>query len=236
MFDSLNSQLNIPCGSVLYVSLTGSIQTSLIGPTTQALHLCRDNVWVSANGTLSGIFSYGTLLPIELNYFEAISMERSILFSWQTLSENNNDYFTIEGSTDGFSWHTIHEENGVGTTQEVQNYVIELPNSNQFTYFRLKQTDIDGKSTYSQIVFVDIQYGTVRVYPNPMQGKQFTIELPPANSRVVTILSADGRVVYTNHFQCGQKLIITDLHLQSGSFILRVEQSNRILTERITVH
>ena len=236
LFDSLNSQLNIPCGSFLYISLTGSVQTSLVGPTTQALRLCRDNVWVSANGTLSGIFSYGTLLPIELNYFEAVSKERSVLFRWQTLSENNNDYFTIEGSTDGFSWYTIHKENGVGTTQEVQNYVVELPNPDLFMYFRLKQTDIDGKSTYSQIVFVDFQYETTRVYPNPMEGTHFTVELPSANSRLVTILSADGRVVYANHFLGGKKLEITDLHLQSGSFILRIEQNNRILTERITVN
>ena len=68
----------------------------------------------------------------------------------------NNDFFTIEGSFYGANWRMMHEIKGAGTTQETQNYSLSSSNPMQFEYFRLKQTDYDGGSSYSDIVAIQL--------------------------------------------------------------------------------
>ena len=46
-------------------------------------------------------------LPIELTYFKAYTNDDRISFKWETASEINNDYFTVEKSLDGFILYVL---------------------------------------------------------------------------------------------------------------------------------
>ncbi len=94
-------------------------------------------------------------LPIELKSFN-VNLNNSIAkFSWITATETNNDYFTIEQSTDLQSWESIHTEQGAGNSSAELYYSAEKElNKIGIYYFRLKQTDYDGKFTYSKVVSV----------------------------------------------------------------------------------
>lgn len=76
-------------------------------------------------------------LPVNLLYYICLKKE----IKWSTASEINNDYFTIEYSTDGVNWKSRGVITGQGNSSEINKY------SNPVTqngYYRVTQTDYDG--------------------------------------------------------------------------------------------
>ncbi len=111
-----------------------------------------------------------TLLPITLNYFTAEQDGEDVVFEWQTASEVNNDFFTIEYSIDGVHFKELLREDGNGTTSVTNDYYATA-SAEEFagiTYFRLKQTDFNGEYSYSDVILLNIETETsLYVYPNP---------------------------------------------------------------------
>ncbi len=85
-------------------------------------------------------------LPIELLFFKASCENNSTKLSWATASETNNDYFSVEKSQDGFTFENINNIPGAGNSNNTLFYSAtdEKPFSGT-TYYRLKQTDFNGK-------------------------------------------------------------------------------------------
>jgi hypothetical protein len=113
-----------------------------------------------------------TNLPIELLYFEAeVVSGTEVELSWETVTELNNDYFTVERSLSGDDWEYVGKVSGSGTTTESQNYsYIDSSPYKGLSYYRLDQTDYDGSSSYSEVRDVRISHGTISMYPNPSKG------------------------------------------------------------------
>jgi hypothetical protein len=95
-------------------------------------------------------------LPIELKDFSALCKDKQITISWATITENNNDYFTLERSIDGFNWAEIAAVDGAGTvsTPSFYEYKDYDFTKDAVNYYRLKQTDFNGLFEYFQIVYV----------------------------------------------------------------------------------
>lgn len=112
-----------------------------------------------------------SLLPITLNYFIAEQDGTEIAFEWQTASEVNNDFFTIEYSIDGVHFNELRKEDGNGTTSETNDYyaTASAEDFSGITYFRLKQTDFNGEYSYSDVVYVTVESAdnNLYVFPNP---------------------------------------------------------------------
>lgn len=90
------------------------------------------------------------LLPIELVYFKIYNET----FEWHTESEYNNNYFVVEYSWNGTDWSEctdrIYSASNDGYTY-FEPVPYDVMNS-MFSYFRLKQVDLDGKYSYSSII------------------------------------------------------------------------------------
>lgn len=97
------------------------------------------------------------LLPINLFSFTGKNIQnRYNELSWVTLSETNNDYYTLLNSTDGLNWNEIEIISGAGTSSVINNYKSEhYGYSKTINYYQLKQTDFDGKTSLSNIVSID---------------------------------------------------------------------------------
>ena len=111
-------------------------------------------------------------LPVELVDFSATKYnDNSVQLAWETAMELNNDYFTIERSTDAVNWNAIGQVFGAGNSDNNIGYEYLDNNPLQETaYYRLKQTDFDGTFAYSPLVVVKNQkeeQKKVMVYPNP---------------------------------------------------------------------
>jgi hypothetical protein len=92
--------------------------------------------------------------------------------TWITASEIGNDYFTIEKSKEGDFWKEVGKVDGKGESSQKNHYLfLDVEASDDFTYYRLKQTDFDGKYSYSNIVRIVYETNEstreYNVYPNP---------------------------------------------------------------------
>jgi hypothetical protein len=99
-----------------------------------------------------------TPLPIELISFFGIKESRFNLLKWQTVSEHNNEYFTLERSTDGMEWEEAGLLNGAGNSMDEMNYQYEdhFFVHNKINYYKLSQTDFDGSiETVGAVVAID---------------------------------------------------------------------------------
>lgn len=98
-----------------------------------------------------------TPLPIELVSFTGYNISDNYnLLEWVTVSELNNDYFTLEKSGDGIYWNVISKIDGSGNSNTPVRYEFkDYEFSNKINYYRLKQTDFNSEYKYYQIVSID---------------------------------------------------------------------------------
>ena len=95
-------------------------------------------------------------LPIELVLFEGKKLGLNNELIWRTQTEINNDYFTIEKTTDGVTFETVGTASGAGNSNTVLNYnLIDQNVQKVINYYRLVQTDTDGKNTVSNLISID---------------------------------------------------------------------------------
>ena len=136
-------------------------------------------------------------LPIELLNFEANNTNSTVVINWSTATEENNDYFTIEHSEDGEYWETVEIISGAGNSNTIINYsIIDRSPYAKHTYYRLMQTDYDGKYTFSKIVAINNSKSStdnISIYPNPASD---IINIDGIeNTNELTIYNSVGQVV-----------------------------------------
>ncbi|HTE33283.1 MAG TPA: T9SS type A sorting domain-containing protein, partial [Chryseolinea sp.] len=148
-------------------------------------------------------------LPIELISFSAKLNNDNVELKWSTASERNNNFFTIERASNIEEFEAIGNPiEGKGTTAE-KNYYGSTDENPPYgrSYYRLKQTDFDGKFTYSDLRVIDYEgprFPTLKVYPNPSQGHTLTIEVTGLKDQTtvpVQIYNVQGQKVYENVFE-----------------------------------
>ena len=118
----------------------------------------------SSNMTCTRIMVYRTepiALPITLYYFDAYHLDNihnTVMIEWITHSEQNNDYFTIYKSYDGYEWNELHKIQGAGNSNTEIAYSSQDTNPRPgVQYYKLRQTDYDGHWEEFDVVSVIIK-------------------------------------------------------------------------------
>jgi subtilisin family serine protease len=182
------------------------------------------------------------MIPVELSSFFATSDENSVLLSWTTATETNNQGFEIQRSNDE-DFRSVGFISGHGTTTEVQNYTFIDENLAAGNYsYRLKQIDYDGTMEYSNIVEVEVtqplEYKLSQNYPNPFNPST-TISYSISQDGLVTLKVYDvlGNTVSTlvNEIQpAGQVEIIFDAsELSSGVYYYQLVSGGFTSTKKL---
>lgn len=127
----------------------------------QQYYLLINNCTAGGSGfNITGTLEGGTLvdcglLPIDLLSFDANKKGQHVELNWTTASETNNDYFTVLKSYDANFYKPVAIVPGAGNSNTSISYsTIDEEPLTQVTYYRLKQTDFDGKFTYSEVKIV----------------------------------------------------------------------------------
>jgi len=110
-------------------------------------------------------------LPISLVSFDASVNNGIVNLTWETSSEQDNDFFIVERSRDGQTFETLTKIDGAGTTTQALKY--QAKDTNPFkgtSYYRLSQTDFDGATSYYKVLSIKIDGfpEVTRLYPNPV--------------------------------------------------------------------
>ncbi len=186
--------------------------------------------------TLSALVSP---LPIKLLSFSAKPNDEEVDLNWTTATETNNDFFTIERSANGKDFSLIGIKKGAGNSTTVLGYsAIDKEPLPGISYYRLKQTDFDGKFSYSNTIAVKFsgdQRLIIQAGPIPATDK-IILTCFGADHFSPELYQIDGRLVkiYPTVSSGMNELDISDL--SKGSYILRVnsdfsQKSLRVIKE-----
>jgi hypothetical protein len=164
-------------------------------------------------------------LPIELSTFTVQATAEGAIVTWTTLSEKNNDYFTILRSSDGHVFEEIAHISAAGTSKTTVDYSFfdENPYSG-ISYYRLAQTDIDGTVTLHHII--PVYFYTTQ--------KSFTVSTQNCNgltalhcnfyatdyTNAIYIYSLSGELQYTQSIDAGIAQHSIELPVKSGVYII----------------
>lgn len=112
-------------------------------------------------------------LSIKLTSFDVENSGGFVNINWKTVSETNNDFFTVERSDDGKNWEMVSVVDGAGNSNTLLEYQTTDNNPVRgLVYYRLKQTDFDGKYSYSSIKSLKKTKENNTVgYPNPAHNQ-----------------------------------------------------------------
>jgi hypothetical protein len=182
------------------------------------------------------------ILPIELIAFNAKQSGTEVLLTWNTASEFNNDYFTVEHSTDGTTFEEIGQVKGAGNSNMLLNYSFPDVHPHQgLNYYRIKQTDFNGRGSYSEIEVVEFseEQMVMRISPNPSTGL-FWIELkmPVSAGMNLSITNAIGKTIYTVEHGFSPKSMQFEMNLSNqpeGMYILQLKLPQGIYTKQLII-
>ncbi|MCB9234410.1 MAG: T9SS type A sorting domain-containing protein [Bacteroidia bacterium] len=182
--------------------------------------------------------------PVELVQFEAVAAKSEVKLTWVTASELNNDYFTVERSLDGIDFQPVIQVDGAGTSLSVRSYeTVDHAPFNGISYYRLRQTDFDGKFTFSSLVEVNLGETSrivLQAWPNPSAGK-FNLEISGLNDDTaeLLVLNPGGQVVFQENLTTlqSQSQIALDLSGNpAGIYFLRIRKGNTHSSLRLVVN
>ncbi|MBN8701770.1 MAG: T9SS type A sorting domain-containing protein [Bacteroidetes bacterium] len=185
-----------------------------------------------------------TPLPIELLEFSAkLNEHKTVDVSWTTVTEINNEYFTVEKSADGIDFEAVQQIDGAGNSSEVISY--QIVDENPFkgiSYYRLKQTNFDGSYTYSKPVSINNAIsGVVSIYPNPSLDGSITIKVSE-NTAIDKLVITDisGKIVFQNNSITSEQTSsisnsIEVSGLAVGVYLVSVEQQGKVIIEKLIV-
>ncbi|MDQ3048274.1 MAG: T9SS type A sorting domain-containing protein [Bacteroidota bacterium] len=207
------------------------------------------NTVVSVPVTSAGFFRSWTLadnaspLPIELVSFDAGCEGKLTKLNWVTATELNNDFFTIERSTDASNFHIIATINGAGNSSSYNSYSYTDPfDQSGSRYYRLKQTDYDGNFEYfpmissancgeseTMISAYNDNQGAIQIHIFASGPGSYSAELYDARGRKIrtkNLYTAAG----SNSFQ----LEVTGL--EGGIYFIRINNEMQPYTGKINLH
>ncbi|MFM9027232.1 MAG: T9SS type A sorting domain-containing protein [Bacteroidota bacterium] len=162
----------------------------------------------NTNWTLSSLLSplYSVPLPIDLLTFDASPYGEDVFVNWNTATELNNERFDVERSANGTDFLSIGVVPGAGTTSTEHAYHwVDKDPLPGMSYYRLRQTDFDGKSSHSEIVAVDRMKSRANSFilaPNPANDETVLFSnLKNAGTVIIRIIDLRGGVVFESTFE-----------------------------------
>jgi hypothetical protein len=197
----------------------------------------------TATGSTQGTPTAGTL-PVSLLSFSGYKDGIRNQLRWVTSSEINNRGFQVERSSDGQSYQSIGFVNSLaigGNSQTPLKYSFsDAQPTGVKQYYRLKQTDIDGRNTLSNILLIQGEKPTAfeiaSVFPNPTRGQITMLLSAPTNETVnIRVMDLAGRILETRQVNVltGNNSIPFDLSKQAkGQYLIQVgEKTVRVVSE-----
>lgn len=208
---NFNAQNNVTYGGSGLIQMPSNRNWQNNGPGSQCASPCNLSFDVgtcmnSSSPICQAVATYA--LPIELISFTAEAQSESIFFQWVTATEVNNDYFTIEYSEDGKNFSVLTTVKGAGNSAEPKSYELVVPFTGQgLYYFRLRQTDFDGKSSHSSLISLEwkTNLSSVWVVRNPAQTAQIHIKGKLEEPWRVLIMDMMGKVLYNQSFDAPER-------------------------------
>lgn len=190
----------------------------------------------------SSEFPSQTTLPVSFGEVAVKKAGANAEVSWSTLSEFNNSHFIVERSTDAVSFKAVGTVSGKGNSSFTQYYsFIDAASTSGVVYYRIKQVDVDGASSYSKTVALrsgNTRINNYSVYPNPFVSNiKVLIDAKDKEDVMIRINNLTGQTLITKRVtvQAGNNIVVFDnlQQLQNGLYMLEVVTKDGKHTQKL---
>ena len=180
--------------------------------------------------TLFAIWGDVSVFPIELVEMRSDCADEGISIAWTSATETNNAYYTLSRSEDNEHFVEVARIAGAGTANTYLNYayIDHSAISGKMYYYKLQQTDFDGKveelQTITALCDAREEILPLSIYPNPASERVY-ISLPTSSIAevVVRIYTVSGTLAAEHHFAGNTQLLEVPLHtLPAGIYYLNL--------------
>ncbi len=199
---------------------------------------CTNPAGSATGSNGNGIYTnYNVTLPIELLSFQAIPRQQQVDLSWSTASESDNAWFFVERSLDLQEWQVVVQLPGAGNSSYTIDYASVDPAPLSGTsYYRLRQVDINGTSSNSDVVPVQFTGAAVQLslFPNPATNQVTAWAVGAATGRV-ELFNSLGQPVATPRALQGSRVEIDLSTLPSGSYVVVLTTADAVFQQRLLV-
>jgi len=193
-----------------------------------------------AQKTVFGALLPGTTpLPVGLSAFTAQTAgPAAVRIAWATASEKDNVGFTVERSGAGQPFAAVGTVAGAGNSVVARTYELldtKLPTGATVLYYRLRQVDLDGTTTYSPVRAVKLGQAKdapahLLAFPNPAHGA-LRVQLP-GTAAPLELFDSLGHLVRTQAAPADSREAVLPLTgLPAGLYVLRCGK----LSQRLNV-
>jgi hypothetical protein len=204
----------------------------------------------SANPAISadGVISYGiqeaVSLPVEITELKVKCTSTGAEITWATASEIDNDYFEIQKSEDMQNWTFVANIAGAYTTNEPNDYsfIDESISENQ-TYYRIRQTDVDGSFVYLDVLSILCQLDNseldiigVNASSSHVNVYIKTFGFNPVESMITDM---SGKILNVQRIENpveGANLVQFDANIPTGIYIVTFIQNNQRVSKKIYIN
>jgi hypothetical protein len=179
----------------------------------------------SASGVSPNGFTANASLPVIFNSFFATVANNNAVITWSTSQEMNNENFEVQRSFDGSNWNVIAVVLGAGISTTWQQYSYTDKNvTAPVVYYRIRQVDMDGRSTYSTVKMIrsGAVTPTAKVYAS---GKTVQVEFNREikNPVSIRIINQAGQVIAREQVQkAGYRTSVSVNNNQPGVYMVQV--------------
>lgn len=183
-------------------------------------------------------------LPVELVDFSAKAEKDKVRLTWSTASEVNNDYFTVERTSNNSDFDFISrvesQSRGKVSSGILDYYTYDYKPLTGLQYYRLKQTDMDGKSSFSRLVPIEFgkkQAFEIKTVMNSSDGAvivYFAYDTDaPVSYKLVDLM---GKTVLEGKINASEglnQLNIDGSLISRGVYNLMLTDANRMVSRKL---
>lgn len=192
--------------------------------------------WIMINGNTGGCLP----LPVEFQDFSVQLDQGKTQLKWATASETNNDFFTVERSLDGVIFEPLSQVTAVGNSSTYQPYATtdKSPPIGQL-YYRIKQTDLNGSSSYSEVrsLLHSPEEDWLTLYPNPSSGiVQLNLLTAETSGRTLALINSQGQLLFESSLAPGQHAYEESFDFSSfppGVYLFRIHSPAQSCTKKL---
>ena len=177
-------------------------------------------------------------VPVSLLHFAVEKGKHANKLLWTTAQEINSHEFIIERSNNAVDFIKVGAVTATRNSNRSINYsLVDINPLSGINYYRLKMVNADNSSKYSATVSVrnDKETGFA-VLPNPVKDKMTVwFSADKVSPAVINIFDLNGKLVYKKNVKVNEGSNVVEVNtegLATGSYILKVETGENIMTEK----
>ena len=147
-------------------------------------------------------FGCNITIPVELMSFDGKNQVTYNALNWQTATEKNAQYFSIERK-DNEKWGEIGRIKANGNTHEIQKYTFDDLKPNPLSIYRLRMIDFDDVETFSKTITIENvkKAFTLKMFPNPAKDfVTFRATTTEKQAFDIQVTDISGRVIMQRNY------------------------------------